>query len=117
MSEGGASDQKEEGEQVFHGSRVNAETGLTFRRSRGPSRQAQLSRLLMDSGDMGRACSSYCHPATIMKRLALFLLAALTLHAQQRVEVSRDLWISAYSKEVEGNNGGSHRLKQKGILE
>ena len=53
----------------------------------------------------------------MMKRFALFLLAALTLHAQQRVEVSRDLWISAYSKEVEGNNGGSHRLKLKGIQE
>jgi len=53
----------------------------------------------------------------MMKRLALFLLAALSLHAQQRVEVSRDLWISAYSKEVEGNNGGSHRLKLKGIQE
>lgn len=52
-----------------------------------------------------------------MKRLALFLLAVFTLHAQQRVEVSRDLWISAYSKEVEGNNGGSHRLKLKGIQE
>ena len=53
----------------------------------------------------------------MMKRLALFLLASLSLHAQQRVEVSRDLWISAYSKEVEGNNGGSHRLKLKGIQE
>jgi len=48
--------------------------------------------------------------------LVLFL-SAFTLHAQQRVEVSRDLWISAYSKEVEGNNGGSHRLKLKGIQE
>jgi hypothetical protein len=27
------------------------------------------------------------------------------------------LWISAYSKEVEGNNGGSHRLKLKNIQE
>ena len=53
----------------------------------------------------------------MMKPAFLFLLAALTLHAQQRVEVSRDLWISAYSKEVEGNNGGSHRLKLKGIQE
>lgn len=52
-----------------------------------------------------------------MKPAFLFLLAALSLHAQQRVEVSRDLWISAYSKEVEGNNGGSHRLKLKGIQE
>jgi hypothetical protein len=53
-----------------------------------------------------------------MKCLLFFVLvAAVKLHAQQRVEVSRDLWISAYSKEVEGNNGGSHRLKLKGIQE
>ena len=52
-----------------------------------------------------------------MKRTLLFLLTAISLQAQQRVEVSRDLWISAYSKEVEGNNGGSHRLKLKGIQE
>ena len=53
----------------------------------------------------------------MITRIALSLLTAFTLHAQQRVEVSRDLWISAYSKEVEGNNGGSHRLKLKGIQE
>jgi hypothetical protein len=47
----------------------------------------------------------------------LFLISGIALQAQQRVEVSRDLWISAYSKEVEGNNGGSHRLKLKGIQE
>lgn len=53
-----------------------------------------------------------------MKNWFLPLLAtAFSLHAQQRVEVSRDLWISAYSKEVEGSNGGSHRLKLKGIQE
>ena len=52
-----------------------------------------------------------------MKNVALYLLAALSLQAQQRVEVSRDLWISAYSKEMEGNNGGSHKLKLKGIQE
>ncbi len=37
--------------------------------------------------------------------------------AQQRVEVSRDLWVSSYPTEVEGNNGGSPRLKLKGIQE
>ena len=52
-----------------------------------------------------------------MKRLLLFLAFAVTLHAQQRVEVSRDLWISAYSKEVEGSNGSSPKLKLKGIQE
>ncbi|MBL9115073.1 MAG: DUF4091 domain-containing protein [Verrucomicrobiaceae bacterium] len=53
-----------------------------------------------------------------MKRLALLLsLLGLSAHAQLRVDVSRDLWISAYSKEVEGNNGGSHKLKLKGIQE
>jgi hypothetical protein len=53
-----------------------------------------------------------------MKLVILSLsVAVLTLHAQQRVEVTRDAWISAYSKEVEGNNGGSPRLKLKGIQE
>jgi hypothetical protein len=47
----------------------------------------------------------------------LFVMSGMALYAQQRVEVSRDLWISAYPKEVEGNNGGSHRLKLKGIQE
>ncbi|HRQ90185.1 MAG TPA: hypothetical protein PLA50_15400, partial [Bacteroidia bacterium] len=49
--------------------------------------------------------------------LLLLLLAAIPLQAQQRVEVSRDLWISAYPTETEGNNGGSHKLKLKGIQE
>jgi hypothetical protein len=49
--------------------------------------------------------------------LLLLSLIALDLNAQERVEVSRDLWISAYATEVEGNNGGSHRLKLKGIQE
>ena len=34
-----------------------------------------------------------------------------------RFEVSRDAWISAYSGEQEGNNGGAPRLKLKGIQE
>lgn len=41
------------------------------------------------------------------------LLAA----APQRVEVSRDCWISAYGKEREGNNGASPKLKLKSIQE
>jgi hypothetical protein len=34
-----------------------------------------------------------------------------------RIETSRDAWISAYSGEQEGNNGGAPRLKLKGIQE
>jgi hypothetical protein len=37
--------------------------------------------------------------------------------AGTRVEVSRDLWISAYPGEHEGNNGASARLKLKSIQE
>lgn len=53
----------------------------------------------------------------LVKTLLALSLAAVSLHAQDRVEVSRDLWISAYSKEVEGSNGGSPKLKLKGIQE
>ncbi|MBL8816046.1 MAG: DUF4091 domain-containing protein [Planctomyces sp.] len=35
----------------------------------------------------------------------------------QRVEVSRDLWISSVAQEQAGNNGGSPKLKLKGIQE
>lgn len=52
-----------------------------------------------------------------MRSLLLFLSMAIPLCAQQRVEVSRDLWISAYSTESESNNGGSSKLKLKGIQE
>ena len=37
--------------------------------------------------------------------------------APQRVEATRDLWISSYEKEREGNNGASPKLKLKGIQE
>ena len=57
-----------------------------------------------------------CDPRMRFWSFAL-CLSAVSLQAQQRVEVSRDLWISSYSKEVEGNNGGSHKLKLKGIQE
>ena len=53
----------------------------------------------------------------LMKPWLLALTLAVSLHAEQRVEVSRDLWISAYSKEVEVSNGGSPKLKLKGIQE
>ena len=50
--------------------------------------------------------------------LAAWLLA-LSTHAAEpiRVEVSRDAWLSSYVKEVEGNNGGSGKLKLKGHQE
>lgn len=54
-------------------------------------------------------------------RSPLFLLLFLCgLHAAtgaQRVEVTRDLWISSYEKEREGSNGASPKLKLKGIQE
>jgi hypothetical protein len=34
-----------------------------------------------------------------------------------RLDVTRDTWVSALGKETEGNNGGSPRLKFKGIQE
>lgn len=50
--------------------------------------------------------------------LALWLLAITPLLAEPiRVEVSRDTWLSSYVKEVEGNNGGSGKLKLKGHQE
>ena len=54
--------------------------------------------------------------------LLLFLLSFPSLHnfaapAPKRVEVSRDLWISAVGSEGEGNNGASPKLKLKGIQE
>jgi len=53
-----------------------------------------------------------------MKRSVLSILSALSIAtAQERIEVSRDLWISAYDTEREGNNGGSPKLKLKGIQE
>ena len=44
-------------------------------------------------------------------------LQAVAAPASQRVEVTRDLWISSYDKEREGSNGGSPKLKLKGIQE
>lgn len=58
-----------------------------------------------------------------MPRLALALMVAwrtLALGAEtepRRLEVTRDLWISSYPKEQEGNNGGSPKLKLKGTQE
>jgi hypothetical protein len=49
--------------------------------------------------------------------LALAPFAFTAEPIQKRVDVSRDLWISSYEKEREGNNGGSPKLKLKGIQE
>ena len=50
--------------------------------------------------------------------IAAWLLALSTQAAEPtRVEVSRDTWLSSYVKEVEGNNGGSGKLKLKGHQE
>lgn len=54
-----------------------------------------------------------------MNRLlfAFLFLAGLQAQDARRVEVSRDLWVSAYETEREGNNGGSPKLKLKGNQE
>jgi len=62
-------------------------------------------------------CAHPSVPRMKTRALLLLLAVAIPLQAQQRVEVSRDLWISAYPTETEGNNGGSHKLKLKGIQE
>jgi hypothetical protein len=52
--------------------------------------------------------------------ILILLLCGFAVQADpipQRVEVSRDLWVSSYEKEREGSNGGSPRLKLKGIQE
>jgi hypothetical protein len=49
--------------------------------------------------------------------LGLLLSPAFAAPVPQRVEVTRDLWISSYAQEREGNNGASARLKLKGIQE
>ncbi len=48
---------------------------------------------------------------------AILIAIPVVLTAQQRVEVTRDLWISSHRNESEGNNGGSPKLKLKGIQE
>lgn len=55
-----------------------------------------------------------------MKPLLFLLLGLAHLYGEavaQRIEVSRDLWISSYEKEREANNGASPKLKLKGIQE
>lgn len=49
--------------------------------------------------------------------LGLLLVCTHAAPVPQRVDVTRDLWISSHEKEREGNNGASARLKLKGIQE
>lgn len=51
--------------------------------------------------------------------LLLALLLPLFSRAAEprRVEVARDLWISSHPAEIHGNNGGSPKLKLKGVQE
>src|SRR4051812_42459693 len=58
--------------------------------------------------------------ADCLKTLGCFLALAAAAHAETaptRVEVTRDVWISSYPSEREGNNGGSPKLKLKGHQE
>jgi hypothetical protein len=52
-----------------------------------------------------------------LSALGLLFSVASAAPLPQRVEVTRDLWISSYEKEREGNNGASGKLKLKGIQE
>jgi len=58
----------------------------------------------------------------MFRRITLSSLGLLTVHAVagptvHRVEVSRDVWLSSFAREGDGNNGGTARLKLKGIQE
>jgi hypothetical protein len=56
----------------------------------------------------------------VVRVVLLFCWPAFLAYAApvpQRVEVTRDLWISSYAKEREGNNGASPKLKLKSIQE
>jgi len=60
------------------------------------------------------------HRCTVLHWLwACALSVALSSAAPEvrRVEVTRDLWVSSYATEREGNNGASPKLKLKGIQE
>ena len=57
------------------------------------------------------------NPGMTFGLLAALLAASLQAAEALRVETSRDLWISSYPSEQEGNNGGSPKLKLKGTQE
>jgi hypothetical protein len=56
-------------------------------------------------------------PALLTALLAGWLTATFAAAETVRAEVSRDLWISSFPSEQEGNNGGSPKLKLKGTQE
>jgi hypothetical protein len=57
------------------------------------------------------------NPGMTFGLLAALMAASLPAAEALRVETSRDLWISSYPSEQEGNNGGSPKLKLKGTQE
>ena len=56
-------------------------------------------------------------PGMTIGLLASVLCAALPAAEALRVETSRDLWLSSYRTEQEGNNGDAPKLKLKGTQE
>ena len=56
-------------------------------------------------------------PGMFVGLLSALLTASSFAAEALRVETSRDLWISSYPSEQEGNNGGSPKLKLKGTQE
>ena len=56
-------------------------------------------------------------PGMFVGLLSALLTASSFAAEPLRVETSRDLWISSYPSEQEGNNGGSPKLKLKGTQE
>jgi hypothetical protein len=66
------------------------------------------------------ACARHRTAAAVWPLIAACLAVAVPpvpAAEKLRVEVSRDLWISDYPSEREGNNGAAARLKLKGIQE
>ena len=57
------------------------------------------------------------NPGMTFGLLSALMAASLPAAEALRVETSRDLWISSYPSEQEGNNGGSPKLKLKGTQE
>lgn len=71
-------------------------------------------------GPLHETSSRGCSRNLVARVLSVLLsgsFLASPLQAQKRVDVTRDLWISSYETEQEGNNGGSPKLKLKGVQE
>ncbi len=66
-----------------------------------------------------RSTIQHWYEASLLAAFAILCLPGFAISAAEptRVNVSRDVWISAYPSEQQGNNGGSHKLKLKGIQE